>query len=50
MGSQAMTLTPAAPLSFNRLGPFYKLQRRLGLLSDTDLAAARRGLFFVLMA
>lgn len=40
----------AAPLSFNRLGPFYKLQRRLGLLSDTQLAAARRGLLFVALA
>ena len=35
-----------APISFNRLGPFYRLQRRLGLLSDTDLAAGRRGLLF----
>jgi hypothetical protein len=38
------------PISFNRLGPFYRLQRRLGLLSDTDLAAGRRALFFVALA
>lgn len=40
----------SVPLSFNRLGPFYRLQRRLGLLSDTDLAAGRRGLIFVVLA
>jgi hypothetical protein len=33
-GEQSMS----APFSFNRLGPFYRLQRRLGLLTDTDLA------------
>ncbi len=33
--------------SFNRYGPFYRLQRWLGLLSETDLAAARRALLFV---
>jgi len=36
--------------SFNRYGPFYRLQRWLGLLSDTDLAAARRALLFVAIA
>jgi hypothetical protein len=36
--------------SFNRFGPFYRLQRWLGLLSDTDLAAARRALLFVAIA
>lgn len=36
--------------SFNRYGPFYRLQRWLGLLSETDLAAARRALFFVTIA
>jgi hypothetical protein len=40
----------SAPFSFNRLGPFYRLQRRLGLLSDTDLAAGRRGLIFMALA
>jgi hypothetical protein len=40
----------AVPFSFNRQGPFYRLQRRLGLLSDTDLAVARRALIFVLLA
>ena len=38
------------PVSFNRLGPFYRLQRRLGLLSDTDLAAGRRGVLFIAFA
>jgi hypothetical protein len=38
------------PFSFNRLGPFYRLQRRLHLLSDTDLAAGRRGVIFMLLA
>ena len=34
---------PGAPpaFSFNRHGPFYRLQRRLGLLSESDLAVAR---------
>lgn len=44
---------PAAatpPISFNRLGPFYRLQRRLGLLSDADLAAGRRALLFAAFA
>ena len=36
--------------SFNRYGPFYRLQRWLGLLSETDLAAARRALLFVAIA
>ena len=29
----------SASSSFNRLEPFYRLLRRLGLLSDTDLTA-----------
>jgi hypothetical protein len=37
-------------LSFNRHGPFYQLQRWLGLLSETDLAAARRGVLFMALA
>ncbi|HMO45996.1 MAG TPA: hypothetical protein PKB14_08180 [Rubrivivax sp.] len=41
---------PALPFSFNRQGPFYRLQRKLGLLSDTELNAARRGLLFALLA
>jgi hypothetical protein len=32
------------PTSFNRRGPFYRLQRRLGLLTETDLAVRRRAL------
>ena len=39
-----------ATWSFNRLGPFYELQRRLGLLSETDLAAGRRALIFAALA
>jgi hypothetical protein len=37
-------------VSFNRHGPFYRLQRRLGLLSDTDLAVGRRAVLFVALA
>ena len=40
----------SAPFSFNRLGPFYRLQRRLGLMSDTDLRALPRGLTFTAIA
>ena len=40
----------SAPMSFNRLGPFYRLQRRLGLLSDADLAAGRRAALFIAIA
>jgi len=36
--------------SFNRLGPFYRLQRRLGLLDDADLAAGRRALVFAALS
>jgi hypothetical protein len=36
--------------SFNGYGPFYRLQLWLGLLSETDLAAARRALLFVAIA
>jgi hypothetical protein len=39
-----------APMSFNRLGPFYRLQRRAGLLSDADLSAGRRALLFIAIA
>lgn len=41
---------PPAVWTFNRHGPFYRLQRRLGLLTDTDLAAGRRAILFVLVA
>ncbi|MDM0079534.1 hypothetical protein QTI17_02920 [Variovorax sp. J31P179] len=34
-------------VSFNRHGPFYRWQRRVGLLTDTDLAAGRRAALFV---
>jgi len=36
--------------SFTRQGPFYRLQLRLGLVSETDLAVGRRGLLFVAVA
>jgi hypothetical protein len=44
------TVGAAAPISFVRLGPFYRLQRRVGLLDDGDLAAGRRALIFVALA
>jgi hypothetical protein len=44
------TAAEGATWSFNRLGPFYALQRRLGLLSETDLAAGRRALIFAALA
>jgi hypothetical protein len=37
-------------LSFTLYGPFVRLQRRLGLLSDTDPAVGRRALLFVALA
>jgi hypothetical protein len=40
----------AAPFSFNRLGPFYRLQRRVGLLSDTDMASVMRALLFIALS
>ena len=36
--------------TFNQFGPFYRLQLRLGLLSEDDLAAGRRALLFVGLA
>ena len=50
MGTQGTTQGAAEPVSFNRHGPFYRLQRRLGILSDTDLAAGRRALLFLVLA
>ena len=44
----ASAARPAA--SFNRHGPFYRLQRRLGLLSDADLAVGRRAVLFAALA
>jgi hypothetical protein len=40
----------ASVLSFNRLGPFYRLQLRLGLLSESHLAAGRRAALFLALA
>jgi hypothetical protein len=36
--------------TFNAHGPFYRLQRRLGLLRDDNLASGRRALLFVALA
>ncbi len=44
------TAPEGATWSFSRLGPFYELQRRLGLLGETDLAAGRRALIFAAIA
>jgi len=38
------------PISFNRHGPFYRLQRRLGLLSEADLSVRRRAMLFIAVA
>jgi len=40
----------APPLSFNRQGPFYRLQRALGLISDDSLRVGRRAVLFVALA
>lgn len=50
MGSQDSAPGSSPAYSFNRHGPFYRLQRWLGLLSETDLAAARRALLFMALA
>lgn len=50
MEEYAISMQSRTPLSFNCHGPFYRLQRRLGLLSDGDLAAGRRALFFLALA
>ena len=44
------TAGEAPALSFTLYGPFCRLQRRLGLLSDTDLAVGRRAMIFVALA
>ena len=44
------TAGEAPAFSFTLYGPFVRLQRRLGLLSDTDLAVGRRALLFVGLA
>ena len=44
------TVRPRSQVAFSRLGPFYRLQLRLGLLSGTDLAAPRRAVLFVGLA
>jgi len=40
----------AAFHSFTRHGPFYRLQLRLGLLDEDDLAAGKRAVMFVVVA
>jgi hypothetical protein len=50
MGRQDSSPGSSPAFSFNRHGPFYRLQRWLGLLSDTDLAAGRRAVLFVALA
>ena len=50
MGKQDSSPGSSPAFSFNRHGPFYRLQRWLGLLSDTDLATGRRAVLFVALA
>lgn len=50
MAVQDIAQGASKPMSFNRLGPFYRLQRRLGMLTDADLAASRRGVLFIALA
>jgi hypothetical protein len=42
--------SPALPISYNRQGPFYRLQLRLGLLSESHLAVGRRAALFLALA
>jgi len=41
---------PSGTPTFTRHGPFYRVQRRLGLLSDHDLAVGKRAVIFVCVA
>lgn len=50
MDAHENTQLRPVPMSFNRHGPFYQLQRRLGLLTDADLAAGRRAVLFIAVA
>lgn len=51
MATPTTTTHPSAvPLSFNRQGPFYRLQRALGLISDHSLQVGRRAVLFVALA
>jgi len=50
MAPQENTQNPPGPMSFNRLGPFFRLQRRAGLLTDADLKAGRRAVLFTAIA
>jgi len=50
MAATDLPQPPAALFSFNRQGPFYRLQLRLGLLSVHDLAVGRRAALFLALA
>ena len=50
MDTPNTTAGEAPALSFTLYGPFCRLQRRRGLLSDTDLAVGRRAMIFVALA
>jgi len=50
MAATDLPQSPAPRFSFNRQGPFYRLQLRLGLLSDSQLAVGRRALLFLALA
>ena len=50
MSSNDAQAARLAALSFNRSGPFYRLQCRLGLIADTDLHVGRRALLLAGLA
>jgi len=50
MAATDLPQSSAPRFSFNRQGPFYRLQLRLGLLSDSQLAVGRRALLFLALA
>lgn len=50
MAATDLPQSPATLFSFNRQGPFYQLQLRLGLLSESQLAVGRRAALFLALA
>lgn len=50
MGRHDSSPGSSPAFSFNRHGPFYRLQRWLGLLSDTELVTGRRAVLFMALA
>jgi hypothetical protein len=50
MASEDSALGASPAFSFNRHGPFYRLERRLGLPLESDLAVARGAVLFVALA